>query len=296
MVLPRSLLDRYRRVSLYNSPYAAHDEGRAVDLYPPEGTAPSPVAGEVLDVRSVAAPPKSYAEDEDHLILIDVERGVDRPAAGEHRDTDGEPVDGGLVARILHVDPGVTPGDRVAAGDDLGRTIRSGFFAPWVGDHLHVGFRGRDANLYRASGSLRVTAGVPVEPLAWDGRGTVVERGDTYVVLDRPEHPAPGRRWAGIAADGGGALDGGFPHYDGGGILASNGTDARERGGAVELLGTPVGTATGRTVAWADRTVRANGEAITGLSLYLGRDRAGAKLVRPGHEFRVGDTVAVAVE
>ncbi|PSQ17683.1 hypothetical protein BRD00_06890 [Halobacteriales archaeon QS_8_69_26] len=280
--MPPDLLGRYRRFSLYNSPYAAHDEGHAVDLYPDPGAAPSPVAGEVLDVRSVSAPPKPYAEAEDHLILIRVADGV---------------VDAreGLVARVLHADPAVEPGEWVAAGEDLGRTIRSGFFAPWVGDHLHVGFRPPDGNHYRASGSLPVAAGVSVDPLPWDGRGTVVERGDTYAVLDRPVHPAPGDRWAGIATDGGGVLDGGFPHYDGGGILP-DGDPPDGEVTAVELLGTGIGTATGRTVEWADRTVRANGEAVTGLSLSLGRDRAGAKLVCPDATFEVGTEVRVRIE
>jgi hypothetical protein len=281
--------------SLYNSPYAAHDEGRAVDLYPEQGRAPSPVAGEVRETRSVRAPPKEYAEEEDHLILVDV--------APEDPVADGRE----LVARVLHVDPGVEPGDRIERGEDLGRTVRAGFFAPWVGDHLHVGFRSPDANPYRASGSLPLSPEVRVEPLEWDGVGTVVAHGPTYVILDRPVHPDPGRGFAGIAVEGadghGGVLDGGFPHYDGGGVLPIRGDDAAP----VSLFGTGIGTANGRSVEWRNRSVRIaaadvsgdggdGGVAATGLSLYAGRDRAGAKVIHPDHGFTTGDRVQVWIE
>jgi hypothetical protein len=276
--------------SLYNSPYAAHGEGRAVDLYPELGAAPSPVAGEVLETRSVDAPPKPYAEREDYLILLDVDPG-DPVVATDGRD---------LVARVLHVDPGIRAGDRVDRGDRLGRTVRSGFFAPWVGDHLHVGLRAADANLHRASGSLPLVPGVDVEGLAWDGRGTVVAAGPTYVLLDRPVHPAPGERFAGVAADGAGsALDGGLPHYDGGGLLGTDPGDGTGTGSGVpvSLLGAAVGTrsGSGRTVAWDGPTVLLDGDPVTGLSLYAGRDRAGAKVICPGHDYATGDAVRVDV-
>jgi len=313
VTLPASALESFPRFSLYNSPYPAHDAGCAVDLYPGEGAAPggsdpapSPVAGEVLDVRSVRAPPKPYAESEDHLILVDV---------GEH------------VARVLHVDPAVEPGDRVAVGDRLGTLVRAGFFAPWVANHVHLGFRRHDQHLTRATGSLPLAVEAPVEAVPWDGTGRVAAVGETFVVLDEPGHPAPGERYAGLAARvapdaadtaprvegeggvdrprGGDAvvIDGGLVHYRGGGALpAEVGTPASRVGTpavpsaeqrALWFLGERVGTVRGRTVEWADLAIRANGRRITGLSLFAARDALGAKLVCPGHDFAVGDRVAV---
>ncbi|WP_135829466.1 hypothetical protein [Halorussus halobius] len=285
-------LERFPRFSLYNSPYAAHDEGCAVDLYPHEGDwrktgddgesratrAPSPVAGEVTLTRTVSAPSKPYAVDHDHLIVVDT---------GEH------------LARILHVDPGVEPGETVAVGDSLGEMVRSGFFAPWVDNHLHLGFRERDADPVRASGSLPVAV-APDDGLvgvAWDGTGTVVARGDTYAVLDAPDHPAPGERFAGIASGGerDRILDGGLPHYDGGGVLGDAVGDDADRV-PVSLAGRRAGVADGRTVAWDDLTVLANGTPITGLSLFVAREALGAKLVCPEVEFAVGEAVSVRLE
>lgn len=270
VTVPQRVLAQYYRFSLYNSPFDAHDQGCAIDLYP-EG-APSPVAGEVLETKTVQAPPKPYAAEHDYLILIDT---------GEY------------VARILHVKPGVDAGDRVAVGDELGELVRAGFFAPWVPNHIHLGFRERGANPYRAAGSLPVEAGVDVEPLAWDGTGTVVETGETWARLDSPTHPAPGERFVGLAAGSGaagGVLDGGLAHYDWGGVLGGDGNRI------ARLAGQRVGVAEGRTVAWDDITVLANGDPITGVALCCSRDDAGVKLVGEGVDLVVGGQVEVTVK
>ncbi|MEF8775330.1 MAG: hypothetical protein V5A43_02350, partial [Haloarculaceae archaeon] len=233
VTLEADRLAPYRRFSLYNSPYVAHVDGSAVDLYPPPEahTIPSPVAGEVLDVHTVRAPPQPYAEHEDHLILVDT---------GTH------------VARLMHVEPEVEPGDVIGRGDALGRPVRAGFFAPWVPVHLHLEFRPYDVDPVRASGSIRLDIAVDVRALTWDGTGTVVESGETWARLDSPEHPDPGGGFAGVAAVGTGAgdagrgderrwtpgpvLDGGVPHYPGGGLLGrydgdgESGDDDREVG------------------------------------------------------------------
>jgi len=276
VTLPADVLGRYRRFTLYDSPYAAHDAGRAIDLYPDPETAPSPVTGTVRDVRHVRAPPKPYAADEDVLLVVDT---------GEH------------LVRIMHVDPTVDPGDSVAVGEDLGDLIRAGFFAPWVPNHLHVGFRPRDADAYRASGSLPLALGVDVEPLSWDGTGTVVETDETWARLDRPAHPDPEEYFVGFTADLAGGepvLDGGLPHYEYGGLVGDGHPDTGASG-RVALAGSPVGTVEGRHVAWDDLTVLANGEPVTGLALFCARDRLGAKLVGEAVDLSVGETVTVTV-
>jgi len=302
--LPPAVVREYRRFSLYNSPYPAHDRGCAIDLYPAGNRGLSPVAGEILETRTVRAPPKPYAADEEFLILVDVD--PDRTGVR----IDGS-ADEGVVARILHVRPRVSPGDVVDVGDSLGPMVRSGFFAPWVGNHVHVGFRRPDQNLLRAGGSLPLEAGVDVEPLEWDGVGTVTETGETYALLDSPTHPAPGERFVGIAGwvgdgpeatgptEGGGtaaALDGGFTHYTGGGLPGRAVATGADHPDSVTFLGHHAGDATGRDVAWRDIDVLANGDRITGISLFAALDpEFGAKLVCPDREFAVGDEVSVTV-
>jgi hypothetical protein len=272
VTLPGSVLERYDRFSLFNSPYPAHDAGSAVDLYPGGQSAPSPVAGEVLATRTVRCPPKPYAADRDHLLLVDC---------------------GDLVARILHVDPAVEVGDRVAVGEDLGTLVRSGFFGQWVDNHVHLGFRAPDQNLRRATGSLPLDVDVDVAGVAWNGRGTVVETGPTHVGLDPPTHDSPG--FAAIASDGGVPLDGGLIHYGDGGALSP-------MTGELSLLGAPVGRADGRDVAWGDVAVWVERDGdrrarATGLSLFASQVPFGAKVVfHEGHDLDVGDRLTVSLE
>lgn len=272
VTLSGDVVERYERFSLYNSPYPAHDGGCAVDLYPGADEATSPVAGEVLETRTVRCPTRSYAATEDHLILVDC---------------------GDVVARILHVEPTVTAGEAVRVGDSLGELVRSGFFGRWVDDHLHVGFRRPGQNLRRASGSLPLEIDVPVVGLPWDGRGVVVDTGPTYALLDSPSRPdrgGAGARFAALASDESAPLDGGLAHYAGGGVLGP-------ASGTVSLLGTRVGTVDGRDVSWADVAVFANGRRATGLSLFASRTPFGAKIVfHEGHDFAVGDAVEVGIE
>lgn len=278
--LGSEVLSRYRRFTLYNSPYVAHDAGCAIDLYPDSAWAPSPVAGDVLETRTVKAPPQPYAVEHDHLILIDT---------GRH------------VARILHVDPAVEAGETVAVGDSLGTLVRAGFFAPWVPNHIHLGFRDPAANPYRAAGSVRIELDVDIIGCDWDGTGTVMETGETWARLDQPSHPASGNNFAGLASDGG-ILDGGFPHYDGGGLLGD--------GSRAVVAGTEVGAVSGRDVTWSDVTVgyslredstdmqaepAEQWKQIRGIALYCARDSFGIKLVGRDLDLHVGDEVILDI-
>jgi len=281
ITIPADVLYQYEIFSRYNSPYRAHQGGCAVDLYPPGDTAPSPVGGEVIDIRAVKPPTRPYATEEDYLIVIDTEGGDI-----EYRRADDEPA----IARIMHVKPDVSTGERVRVGDPLGRLVRSGFFAPWVENHLHVGFRSPDRNYLRASGSLPLETDVDVKPLAWDGRGRAVEIGETYVVLDLPEHPEPGKSFVGIGDDSGRiAIDGGLPHFGRGGTFAGH-------DGPVELLGTEIGRSEGYYIKWKPVKIYANGSPIKGISLFASMNkRFGARLVCPEVTFEEGEMVDVEI-
>jgi hypothetical protein len=286
VTLPLDSLDGYRRFSRFNSPYPAHDDGRAVDLYPEAGRGISPVSGVVRETRTVGCPDRPYAASEDHLIVVDLDDEWCRRAGAEP----------GTVARILHVIPEVSPGDRVAVGDDLGPTTRSGFFGQWVDDHVHLGFRAPDASALRASGSLPVAVDVAVEPVPWDGCGTVIERGPTHVLLDAPTHPDPGGTFAALASDEGVPLDGGLAHYAGGGVFGGDSAGRLDERTTATLFGTRVGAADGRGLAWDPVDVLANGERVVGLSLFAARDAGyGAKVVCPDREFEIGEAVSLGV-
>lgn len=268
VVVAEAVLCQYERFSLYNSPYPAHHTGCAIDLYPGDDGAVSPVSGTVISTRTVRCPRRPYAVDEDHLILIDCEN---------------------YVARILHVAPDVDAGDVVEVGDPLGELVRSGFFGRWVDNHLHLGFRQPEQNHVRASGSLPIDIDVSVIGIEWDGTGTVLETGPTHVRLDAPFSPdEPG--FVALSDDGGVPFDGGLPHYGGGGMLSG-------ASGTRSLFGTPIGTVDGRDIAWNDVAVYANDRRATGLSLFASRVPFGVKLVfHRGHDFTVGEKLCVSIE
>ncbi|MFB6176813.1 MAG: hypothetical protein ABEI99_06665, partial [Halobaculum sp.] len=212
------------------------------------------------------------------------------------------------------VDPAVEPGESVAVGDALGQMVRSGFFGQWVDNHVHLEFRDPEANLYRATGSLPLAVETEVTAVPWDGTGRVVDTGETFAVLDAPANPSPGSfaAVAGVVGDGSDEsrvstasresavpLDGGLPHYTGGGRFDVHSTQADDDDD-ISLLGTTVGTARGRTVSWNDVEILANGEPVTGLSLFASRESGfGVKIVsRPSADepsFAVGEEVAVEV-
>jgi hypothetical protein len=137
-----------------------------------------------------------------------------------------------------------------------------------------------------------------------------------------PTHPAPGEGFAGLAAktaDGEslGVLDGGLPHYDGGGLLrrspvgeragpTAESDHARPRSGGdgpgqgsrerpVYLAGGRVGRAEGRDVTWDDVTATANGDPVRGLALVPSRSDAGVRLVGERVDLPVGTDVRVAI-
>jgi hypothetical protein len=289
VTLSARAVEPFRRLSLFNSPYPAHDRGCAVDLYPDSNDGISPVAGRVLGTRTVRTPQRPYAAEHDHLVLVACDEAWCASAGAAD-----------VVARILHVDPAVERGDHVAVGDSLGELVRSGFFAPWVDNHVHLGLRTRGQHLHRASGSLPLCLPFDPTPLSWDGTGTVVETGETYVVLDAPAHPGAGAGWCGVAATGErgdrGVLDGGLPHYDGGGLFVGEGRDGVAGEGPVSFLGAVVGDRSGRAVTWRDVEVTVEDRPAVGLSLFLAAaGPAGAKVVCRNHGFERGDRVTVRV-
>ncbi len=282
VTLPPATFEPFVAFTGYNSPYVAHRDFRAIDLYPGHRRVPSPVAGEVIDLDRVRAPAQPYAPPTDGLVAIDT--GVGSPPTIEL--ADGE----GAIARLLHVDPSVRVGESVAIGDDLGAGIRAGFFAPWVERHIHLGFRAPGADLRRARGSVPLELPFVPRSVPWDGTGLVVEAAETYTVIDAPN--GDGAEWVGLGTDEGLVLDGGLPHYPHGGVFPIDAPGHAE----VSVLDTVVGSRTRRSLRWGPVTVRANDTPITGLSLYCARpSHFRVKLITPETTFPVGTRIAVSI-
>ena len=123
--------------SFFASPYHAHREFGAVDIYQGRdfgGVSLSPVAGEVFKVMEFKSPSLGKPLPE-YLILI---------RSGDY------------LARIMHVEPSVREGDEIRVGDELGRFITNGYFFFWADADMHLEIRDMD-NYLRAKGGYELT-------------------------------------------------------------------------------------------------------------------------------------------
>jgi hypothetical protein len=101
------------RLSFFNSPYPAHKQGKAVDIY----SSLSPVDGRVKKIIKLS---------HDYVILIECSENLD------------------VLAKILHIKPCVKADEKIGVGDQLGVFIRSKFFDPWTDNHMHLELRKKD--------------------------------------------------------------------------------------------------------------------------------------------------------
>lgn len=128
--------------SFGTSPYFAHQHGLALDIYQSlkleNYPALSPVSGTIIKIREMRAPKPRFKDgiDKEYLTII------------ESTNTRGE------VFKILHVKTKLNVGNKVEVGDELGNTIKNGYFAPWSSPHLHLEIRRRE-DAVRASGGAR---------------------------------------------------------------------------------------------------------------------------------------------
>jgi len=218
---------RQSRVSFFNSPYLAHFEHRAVDIYPLSSKAPSPVEGRVRYIYEFSAPKTKQFQMPTKEYLI----AIETPISSEY------------LVRILHVKPGVMVGDYVNVDEPLGEMIRNGHFDTWTDRHLHVEIRPHD-DLLRARGGLPIRVVLDgksndaestsekarCSKLACDEglklsafMGKVVALKPRSVLVEGPK--ACIGPFVGIpvfVGEGLGILDGGVPHYGFGGVLSLN--------------------------------------------------------------------------
>ncbi len=210
--------------SFYNSPYPSHRLMTGVDIYADalsEGSAQSPVSGEILQVRRVKAPPGRNFKAPDHDILTII--GTRMPDR---------------VVKILHVGTVLAIGEFVCAGDVLGPMIRSGYFGYQTPLHTHLEVR-------PAADPVRVRGGYPIESLLeldkleptmeLAGKVSYARRGYAQIQLKNEVLK--------IVADIGGSpgiLDGGIPLY---GWFGAH-VNAPKMCSSVKLLGKQIGFVT----------------------------------------------------
>ncbi|MFW9800862.1 MAG: hypothetical protein ACFFD9_10525 [Candidatus Thorarchaeota archaeon] len=202
--------------SYFNSPYIGHKRCSAIDIYPSHGDwggpAFSPIDGKVVSIRRISMGIGKVfpTEDSDYAIAIRPE-GLDK------------------IVRVLHCTPGVSRGDELARGDEIGRILRSRFFCFWTGPHYHVEVMD-EKNFRRSSQSDPISVDLPRATAIDKGGQKKLECQVTGVstelltgVLTNWSYARVGDLYGHLALVEGasdvGILDGGVPHYNHGGIV-----------------------------------------------------------------------------
>jgi hypothetical protein len=264
--------------SYFNSPYTGHKQGAAIDIYPQPQEwgcfVSSPVSGIISRIRKVRM--------------------------GKAKEFPTEPYDFGIgittedsdsyLVRVMHAQPIVREGDKVEAGEHIGRTIRSRYFNYWTGPHYHVEIL-NSHDFHRSTQSVPLTVN--------DERFTSVIKDSSneleclvhsvttdHVVVSAP-HSSFGNSGdlyghLALNQDGNsiGILDVGLPHYTHGGILANS--DIGESNfvqGWQTILGEISGNIGGRTTfrSLNNLTMKLDGVTVRGVSCFI---YAEAHLVR----------------
>ena len=260
------LSDCFEYISLFNSPYYAHNHGVAVDIYPgpgkfgAEALCPSP--GRVVDIRKVKAPIRKNfsAEETDYLTLLE---SAENP---------------NYLIKILHVYPTASIGEELEAGDCLGNLIRSGFFNFWTDPHIHLEVRNPwDAIRARGSHPIRLPRIEKVEYSEPDNsfKCTVIDVRTDYTLVepDRRMIIRTGMFSGFVTRMNGepGLLDCGLPHYGFGGVLLKNGSNPGQKAFVGDLHIGDVAERQGNLAAIRLKPLRVCCEEVDlrGLSLYI---------------------------
>ncbi|MHA2380257.1 MAG: hypothetical protein ACXADS_13370 [Candidatus Thorarchaeota archaeon] len=204
--------------SYFNSPYIGHKRGSSVDIYPSHrawgGPACSPIDGKIVRVKQIAMGEGKVfsSEDRDYGIAM-------RP------DGDSE-----YIVRILHCHPGVSVGQSVDRGDEIGNILRSRFFCFWTGPHYHIEVM-RERDFGRSSQSSPIVVNHPAASVVERGSPAeleceVVESSSDILigVSRRYSYVKSGDLCGHLTRVGdkytAGILDAGVPHYSHGGVVA----------------------------------------------------------------------------
>ena len=276
-------LSEQSHFSIGTSPYYAHQNAIAIDIYPQltidNYNVVSPISGKVLQIKELKAPKPRFKE------------GIDR----EYLTIIKNPHDNKTVFKVLHIKPEVQPGQKLELGDQFGKTIRNGYFAPWSSPHIHLEMK-RPEEVLRAKGGLHFNLcfkeQVPQESVE---KGTYFDQipvkvefiynefflcqfpGDFYQYFE-PFYGVKGtNRYISFI------IDGGIPQYKHGIIHLHNKGDSKKID-EIRLNTMRIGTLTGFQekygfVNFDNVKFLLNDKLIRGISLFLAKKRPLIKLI-----------------
>ncbi len=173
-------------VTFLNSPFIAHREFKALDIFSGSRAYTdiyAPVSGRVIEHKVHTMRKNDMKE---HVIIID---------------------SGSAFVKILHAAPALNINDRVEVGELLGTLYQSPYFRPWTDPHIHIEIRPKTDYL-RARGGFKLN----LEDYEINGRFEIYNEyivRDSYILRKiRPANYGPF-----YGAGDAGLIDGGYPYY-----------------------------------------------------------------------------------
>ena len=181
-------------ISFFNSPYYPHRMGTAIDVYPRENLFLNPFEeATVLRVVRVECPKMrvdGVGRDYVTLLLLPTK----------------------IVAKVLHVDPGVRVGERLCLHDPVGKTMVTGFLYPWSEPHAHLELRPMHRALGVLSGLRVKVLRLPLVPSTARVHGVVKRIDEFFALIEPVKTSGYGPTPLSTAAQGP-WIEGGYPHY-----------------------------------------------------------------------------------
>lgn len=276
-------LSEHDHFSIGTSPYYAHQNAIAMDIYHQISidsySVVSPISGKVLQIKELKAPKARFRD------------GVDR----EYLTIIENPHDDKTVFKVLHIKPEVEPGQKIEPGDNFGKTIRNGYFAPWSSPHIHLEMK-RPEDILRAKEGLQFTINFKEQP----PNESVVKRAyfnqipvtveficDEFFLCRFPDdlylYIEPFYGVKGTNSHISFIIDGGIPQYKHGIIHFNNKKDSKKID-EIHLNTMRIGTLTGfqekyGLVNFDNVKFLLNNKLIRGISLFLSKKRPLIKLI-----------------
>jgi len=182
-------------ISFLNSPFQAHRELKAVDIFPESRKTEdvrSPISGKIIDHKIHVMRKNGKKE---HVLIIE---------------------SGNYYIKILHVEPYISVGEEIKFGQIFGKLYISPYFRPWTDPHIHLEVRNKN-DFLRARGGLKLK--IPdCNPMGKTILTNDFEIKESYAL--RRIIPVKCGNFYGAGDLG--IIDGGYPHYKYGLLIGSN--------------------------------------------------------------------------
>jgi len=208
---------KHAKITFFNSPYPAHCEKKAVDIYFGDEIALSPVEGKVVEIRKFEVAKPAY-----FFKVLDRDAFDFKGEKYEYATIIRSSENPNKVVKIIHMKPFVKKGEKVEVFQEIGELIRSRLFTFWTGKHIHVEIRNpNDALRARGGEELKIIGNKEAKRAKVELKGRLVYINENLAKFALESITKAGSFYGvpALAGENAGLIDGGIPYNGYGAIL-----------------------------------------------------------------------------